>query len=76
MTFGEVIWRIDAVHSIQQSQVNCLQCLSDYLPWAIDITEIAYHGQHEEDDAGIRRGKATSRTTHFHCYATLYRIPK
>jgi hypothetical protein len=28
MTFGEVIWRIDAVHSIQQSQVNCLQCLS------------------------------------------------
>src|SRR5579872_3151162 len=48
--------------------------LSDYLPCAIDITEIAYHGQHEDDDEGIRRGKAKSGTTHFHCYATLYTV--
>lgn len=41
---------------------------------AIDITEIPYHGQHEDDDQGVRRGKAKSGTTHFHCFATLYTI--
>ena len=50
--------------------------LTDYLPCAIDITEIAYHGQHEESDEGIRRGKAKSGTTHFHCYATLYTVKR
>jgi putative transposase len=39
---------------------------------AIDITEIPYHGQHEDDDEGVRRGRAKQGTTHFHCYATLY----
>jgi putative transposase len=41
---------------------------------AIDITEIPYHGRHEDDDEGVRRGRAKSGTTHFHCYATLYTI--
>lgn len=50
--------------------------LRDYLACAIDITEIAYHGQHEEDDEGIRRGKAKSGTTHFHGYATLYTVKR
>lgn len=50
--------------------------LRDYLACAIDITEIAYHGQHEEDDEGLRRGKAKSGTTHFHGYATLYTVKR
>jgi putative transposase len=50
--------------------------LSNYLPCAIDITEIAYHGQHEENDEGSRRSKAKSGTTHFHCYATLYTVKR
>lgn len=37
---------------------------------AIDITEIPYHGRHEDDDQGVRRGRAKSGTTHFHCFAT------
>jgi len=41
---------------------------------AIDITEIPYHGRHEDDDEGVRRGRAKSGTTHFHCFATLYTI--
>jgi hypothetical protein len=47
-----------------------------YLPCAIDITEIAYHGQHEPNDEVVRRGKAKSGTTHFHCYATLYTVKR
>jgi putative transposase len=43
-------------------------------PGAIDVTEIAYHGQHEEDDEHIRRSRAKHGTTHFHCYGTLYII--
>ena len=50
--------------------------LRSYLPCAVDITEIAYHGQHEDDDEGIRRSKAKSGTTHFHCYATLYTVKR
>ncbi len=41
-------------------------------PAAIDVTEIPYHGQHEEDDEHIRRSRAKQGTTHFHCYGTLY----
>lgn len=41
-------------------------------PAAIDVTEIPYHGQHEEDDGHIRRSQAKHGTTHFHCYGTLY----
>lgn len=47
-----------------------------YLPCAIDITEIAYHGQHKPSDETVRRGKAKSGTTHFHCYATLYTVKR
>jgi putative transposase len=42
------------------------------LPAAIDLTEIPYHGQHEEEDVWVRRGQAKHGTTHFHVYATLY----
>jgi putative transposase len=45
-------------------------------PCAVDLTEIPYHGRHEEDDEGVRRGRAKSGTTHFHCFATLYVIKK
>lgn len=41
-------------------------------PAAIDVTEIPYHGQHDEDDEHIRRSRAKHGTTHFHCYGTLY----
>ncbi len=40
-------------------------------PCAVDFTDIPYHGQHEDDDDHIRRGRARSGTTHFHSYATL-----
>ena len=58
--------------------VSCLpaKLLRSYQPCAIDITEIAYHGQHEADDEDIRRSKAKSGTTHFHCYATLYTVKR
>jgi hypothetical protein len=45
--------------------------LRQALVGAIDITEIPYHGQHEQKDENIRRGRAKHGTTHFHCYATL-----
>lgn len=45
-------------------------------PCAVDLTEIPYHGRHEEDDEHVRRGRARSGTTHFHCFATLYVIKK
>jgi putative transposase len=48
------------------------QLLNVKLPAAIDLTEIAYHGQHEEADEWIRRSKAKHGTSHFHVYATLY----
>jgi len=41
-------------------------------PAAIDVTEIPYHGAHEEEDEFIRRSRAKQGTTHFHCYGTLY----
>jgi putative transposase len=41
-------------------------------PAAIDVTEIPYHGEHEEDDEFIRRSRARHGTTHFHWYGTLY----
>jgi putative transposase len=41
-------------------------------PAAIDVTEIPYHGEHEEDDEFIRRSRAKHGTTHFHWYGTLY----
>lgn len=50
--------------------------LRSRLPAAIDITEIPYHGQHEEDEEMVRRGRAKSGTTHFHCFATLYVVKK
>jgi hypothetical protein len=38
-------------------------------PVAVDITDIPYHGIHDDDDAFVRRSKAKHGTTHFHCYA-------
>ncbi len=48
--------------------------LGKALPCAMDFVLIPYHGQHEEEDEAIRRGRAKSGTTHFHCYATLYTV--
>lgn len=51
--------------------------LASRLPAAIDITEIPYHGQYDEEGEEIvRRGRAKSGTTHFFCFATLYVIKK
>jgi putative transposase len=43
---------------------------------AMDLVLIPYHGLPEEEDDEIRRGKAKSGTTHFHCYATAYVIKR
>jgi putative transposase len=43
---------------------------------AIDLVLIPYHGQPDQDEREIRRGKAKQGTTHFHCYATVYVILK
>lgn len=66
-----------------QSQVNAMlvdrlpkKLLKSKLPAAIDITEIAYHGQHEEADEWVRRSKAKHGTSHFHMYATLYVVKR
>ena len=43
---------------------------------AIDLVLIPYHGQPDQDEREIRRGRAKCGTTHFHCYATAYVILK
>lgn len=43
---------------------------------AADLVLIPYHGQPNQDEREIRRGKAKQGTTHFHCYATAYVILK
>jgi putative transposase len=43
---------------------------------AADMTDIPYHGQHEDDDDRVRRGRAKQGTTHFHSYATLCLLHK
>jgi putative transposase len=50
--------------------------LRSSLPGAIDITEIPYHGQHDEQEETVRRSRAKGGTTHFHCFATLYVVKK
>jgi putative transposase len=45
-------------------------------PCAADMTDIPYHGKHEDDDDRVRRGRAKQGTTHFHSYATLCIIRK
>ena len=64
---------------------DCNEALVDHLPpgicggWhkvAMDLTCIPYHGEAANDPKEIRRGKAKSGTTHFHCYATAYIIKK
>jgi hypothetical protein len=41
---------------------------------AIDLTLIPYHGQPEADPKEIYRGKAKDGTSHFHAYASAYRV--
>jgi len=41
-------------------------------PSATDVTEIPYHGQHDDEDEHIRRRPAKHGTTHFHCCGRLY----
>ena len=50
--------------------------LDSHLPAAVDMTEIPYHGEHEEDDEYVRRSKAKAGTSHFHTFGTLYVIKK
>jgi hypothetical protein len=50
--------------------------LDSHLPAAADMTEIPYHGEHEEDDEYVRRSKAKAGTSHFHTFGTLYVIKK
>lgn len=38
---------------------------------AIDLVEVAYHGQAQNEPNEVRRSKAKAGTTHFHTYATL-----
>ena len=45
-------------------------------PCAVDMTDIPYHGKHEDDDDLVRRGRAKQGTTHFHSYATMCIIRK
>jgi putative transposase len=70
--------------SLLEAQMNAVlqrrlpkKLLHPRLPAAIDITEIPYHGQYdEEQEKIIRRGRAKSGTTHFYCFATLYVLKK
>ena len=64
---------------------SCNETLVEHLPpgicggyhkVAMDLTCIPYHGEAASDPKEIRRGKAKSGTTHFHCYATAYVIKK
>ena len=64
---------------------SCNEALVDHLPpgicgrchkVAMDLTCVPYHGEAANDPKEIRRGKAKSGTTHFHCYATAYVIKK
>jgi hypothetical protein len=41
---------------------------------AVDLVLIPYHGQPDQDEREIRRGRAKHGTTYFHCYATAYVI--
>lgn len=50
--------------------------LRSKLPAAIDVTEIAYHGEHDEEDDHIRRSKAQDGTSHFFCFGTQYVVKK
>lgn len=73
------------VVTLEALEDACNEALVDHLPpgicggWhkvSIDLTLIPYHGEAANDPKEIRRGKAKSGTTHFHCYATAYVIKK
>ena len=46
--------------------------LKGKLPMAIDITELPYHGQYDDEDETGRRSKAKSGMSHFFAFAPLY----
>ena len=64
--------------TINQMLVSRLprKLLSSKLPGAIDVTEIPYHGEHDEEDDHIRRSKPKDGTSHFFCFGTLYVVKK
>jgi len=73
------------VTTLEELEVACNVALVAQLPprirggqhkVAIDLTFIPYHGDAAEDPNEIRRSKAKSGTTRFHCYATAYVIKK
>ncbi len=76
---------LDDLGQLTEVEANVNQLLSSSLPrkllkskfpTAIDITELPYHGQYDEKDNTVRRGKAKSGTTHFFAFATLYVVKK
>lgn len=64
--------------TINQMLVSRLprKLLASKLPAAIDVTEIPYHGEHDEEDDHIRRSKPKDGTSHFFCFGTLYVVKK
>lgn len=64
--------------TLNQMLVDRLPPRLDYRPRqvAIDFTLIPYHGEPAREEEEIRRSRAKSGTTHFHCYATAYIIYK
>ena len=74
-----------SVTTLVEMEETCNEALAAHLPprirgarhkVAIDLTFIPYHGQAALSQNEIRRGKAKSGTTNFHCYATAYVIKK
>jgi hypothetical protein len=43
---------------------------------AVNLVLVPYHGQPDQDEREIKRGRARGGTTHFHCYASAYIILK
>lgn len=80
-TVRKVVYRLlgtdDALSELEASINRLLvvrlpkNLFASQLVGAADITEVPYHGEHEEGDELVRRSKAKEGTSHFHAYATL-----
>lgn len=65
----DISWIQSAVNRVLQARAkDALQCAVDI---AIDMTDIPYHGQ-PENEGDVRRGPAKSGTTHFFTYSSAY----
>jgi hypothetical protein len=60
------------LNTVLRSQLpKCLFTAKRDYEIALDITQIPYHGQPQDDAAELMRGAAKSGTTHFHGYVTV-----